>query len=409
MNAASNGAYKSPDERMAPIFDVNPSDYRHVASQSGKANVDGEVFLTGICFQSSGASEYVRNGINPVTGTQIENYQEFVEEYLKHGPDSATVVTDQFTPIADGDIVVVIEDQEWGEHIADQLTQAEIPNDESRVREDVRQAYRTHQEMFRNYTDLCGSDMEIHFFLTSEYQDVIKEGMDEAPVSSIDPENPEDRTYFMQSRYFPGLVANEFGFDDQVHRMDPARHCLELLNPSQADHPLEKAKKKHYRAGNDRETQLFFTFQALAPFGHGRQKEIEADPNGSTNLDTYEDVLEEMSRETPENLATSPAVRLATMFPHRVQSIERLLEAKEALQEGRDARNRAAREFVANQRGVEPENLYQKFDGSDIGPEIGERAEQLRQQTLRELGDGENVYDSLVRKLEEDLNALFNT
>lgn len=381
----TDDGYNYPHERA--LSGVNLSS--GTSDVSSIAGSETSNYLTGICLQSSFASSNVEEGINPITGEIMRDYDD-VRDYLEDSPDSLGVIADQFKLTErEGDLYLVIEDLEWPEKFASQIDNAGIDHYMEEVRDDVEKAYDSYIEMFDTYVNnVLDNELNIHVIRTSERQDLIREGMSE--TDNIDSSKPLDRVYYMGSPDFCQDLENEYGLDEPLTKVDPLRHFPELFRSgdvSHANHPMQNSRLEYYSQNGEIRNPLVLTYQGLGPFSSETAgKDVEADHR--INSETLDD-LDQKMKDIPVKANKSPAMRLATFFPNRSEQAARVFNSTDEFVDRKD-------EFLekARDKGLE-------------GREIGEFMDSKRTELRLKNGRRKSAYQELVEVLQKDLKEIF--
>lgn len=314
-SAITQDGYRPPHRRAVEDVDLKSSRDPFIISQTGDP---GNAFLTGICFQSPRASKYLSEGINPISGEEIENYEEVRELYLERLPDSFGILADQFriSGLERGELVVVIEDKEWPHKIMAQLEEAGIEFDKGETVQDIRSAYERMGRIFRLYvSEILENDIEIEFIYTSELQGRLNTAADPALRYTDAEDRRRIRTFFLTSSRFPGFCKEALGLSETPDMCDPVRYHPELYRgPKKEVDPYERANLRYYQR-DDRDSELIFFPEFLSPWGRGSRREIRADCDKSLNTDTWKKLFQGDRDFESRSVLKDPVVRTSVAFP----------------------------------------------------------------------------------------------
>lgn len=374
----------------------------------------GNQIMTGTCLQTSEASEGVKNGINPINGEELENYED-VQEYLKQMPDSLGTFSNQFgiTDMEDGTLYMIKEDAEWPEKFCSQLDEAGIDYNEGKVENDVNEAYNQVLDSFKSYvSEVLDNDIDFEMIKTSE----MKEGMN----SYIDDfkeehEITEDQGIYehiclLTSPFGMELVEEELGLEPgTLDMIDPKSHHPYLFDlDSEKSNIFAEAAVNYYQETENPENNVALTYPVLSPYGKGVDKEpIEGEPVNAENLEEVIEDIKDVDVSAPIN---SELMKISTAFPNQKQQIIEVLEIQNYIDQRKDQWKKEAQSEVVEEEGVnEIGELFQdpeKFgfeNHKQIGNKIGAKANQIKEQKTGIIKAKELLADEIA----EDLQTIF--
>lgn len=134
--ASDEGGIAYPEDRLPKNIDIQSSP-KGLYGETGEL---GPNYITGICLMPPRYSQNLEDGVNPVTGEELESYDEF-QNLLKTDLPALSTLTDQFglTELDEGKVVVTVEDEEWSDRLSNYLQDAGIKFDEDQLESEYEQ------------------------------------------------------------------------------------------------------------------------------------------------------------------------------------------------------------------------------------------------------------------------------
>lgn len=243
-----------------------------IAAQTGDI---GNQILTGTCLQTPEASKAVKNGVNPVTEEEMDDYED-VADYLEELPDSIATFANQFgiAGMEEGELYIIKEDVEWPEKFAEHLDEAGIDYDKAELNQDVNHAYDQVLDTFETYvTDVLGNNFETELIYTSDIMEEMNEKIGE--VKEEHEISQEEGVYehicLLTSHFGMEMMEEVVGLEKgSLDMIDPKSHHDYLFDlETDESNIFAEASKEHYQNAEEPENNIALTYPVQSPFGQG--------------------------------------------------------------------------------------------------------------------------------------------